>query len=146
SVLVAQAILAKVSGFQVIWHIRENIAPGKLGIRKSMLRRIMNLYADEPVFISEKEYGLMGTDEGKSSIVYNYVKTSQFTEFRPMVREAGRPFIALSLGGVSGIKGATTLIEASRFLAPNTEIHIMGEMKPEKIAIPFDDECGSPGT
>src|SRR5690606_39031697 len=97
----------------------------------------------ELVYISEKEYGLMETDGGKSRVVYNYVKTSQFLKYEAKARDAGRPFIALSLGGLSSIKGAQTLIEASGYLAANTEIHIMGELNPEKIADPAVADPGA---
>ena len=133
STLGLYALTAKALGFAVVWHVRENVARGHLGMRRALLRMLMNATADRIVCIGEKERDLIRTRPSKTDVIYNYVHIGRFQEYRPEASEQspGAGFAALSLGGMSKIKGTSTLLRTAPLLRPDEEIWIVGDADPE---------------
>lgn len=107
----------KRAGVPIVWHIREPVARGHFGIRKSILRAMVQKLADESIFISEYDRNeLVGHQSG--TVVPNFVDAEYFNiEIdRMTARESiglnPREKIILFLGGLSKVKGVFTLLNA----------------------------------
>ena len=118
SVQLPAAIGAKAAGIPLIWHVREELHPGYLGVRRAWLRHCIDRYADAVVVISEVNAGqLIPSDRVK--VVYNFVDFERFDRSisgeafrRRLGLPADRPIIGM-LGGVVHSKGADVFVEAA---------------------------------
>lgn len=141
STLAAAAFAAKSLGFPVVWHVREPLARGYLGLRRALLRAAIRRRADAIVAISEDDAARLGrVPEEKLRVVHNFVDFALFDASRPRgaVRaELGIPApapVVLYLGGSAPTKGAAVLRAAARdFLAraPDAHLVVAGEAGPE---------------
>jgi glycosyltransferase involved in cell wall biosynthesis len=119
STLSACAIAAKLAGKQVIWHIREPIAKGYFGVRRAILRWMINRYSDQVIAICEDNARRLKTSS-KVSVIYNYVDFDFFNRnldgkvYRNMlgITEMGK--VILMLGGTSKPKGTVVFLEAAK--------------------------------
>ena len=118
SVLLPAGIGASRADVRVVWHIREPLHPGMLGLRRRVVATIIRRCADAIVAISESDAEPWAGDP-KLKIVYNVVDFGRFNraidgdEFRlrcGLPQE--RPIIAM-LGGTIHSKGTDVLIEAA---------------------------------
>ncbi len=111
--LVPQVIGAKLAGAKVVWHIREYVVDGILGMRKALLKWVARRYADSLVTIMSGQGERLGCP-GKAHLIYNFV---DFHVFDRSLRERqhrspGRPKTVTMLGADSSIKGTLELVKA----------------------------------
>lgn len=117
STLAPCAIGTTLAGVPVVWHIREPLAQGYIGLRRAWIRRVIHRHAARVIAISQYDADqLIASD--RVHVIFNYVHFEQFD--RSLTGEtvrhefgipAGAPLIAM-LGGVSKPKGTLTLIRA----------------------------------
>jgi glycosyltransferase involved in cell wall biosynthesis len=119
STLLSSAIAARLAGVPLIWHIREQVAAGYVGIRRFLLRIAVNRLPDAVIYISKadrKRWEMPG--RAKAKVIYNFV---DFTRFDRKISGAETRFqlglmptdkVVLLLGGISSIKGTRELILA----------------------------------
>ena len=117
-VQVPAALGARRAGVPVIWHIREELHPGYLGLRRALIRRCVECCASAVVAISERNRSQLIRSD-KATVVYNPVDFARFDRrltgaaFRHELGiPDGRPIVGM-LGGVVAHKGADVFVEAA---------------------------------
>lgn len=111
------ALGAKLAGVPVVWHVREAVVHGHLGLRRRLLRWLIEMLADEAIFICKDNRLRLGIRR-KGVVIYNFVDFERFDRSLPGLpvrSELGIPAnakVILLLGGVSRIKGTLELVEA----------------------------------
>lgn len=112
SSLAAWAIRAKSMGIPVVWHIRESLAPGYLGIRRALFSFLVERFATKILAITTFD-GRFWNHSSKLEILYNVVDCSVFveshlqrSEFRVAHKIPADAQVLLYLGGLSREKGA----------------------------------------
>jgi len=115
--LPASAICAKRAGVPVVWHIREPLHHGYLGLRRALFRRTIHRYADRVIAIcQDNARQLIPSD--RIRVIYNFVDFALFDRHlsgAPVRRELGlKPAaqIVLMLGGVAIPKGTSPFVQA----------------------------------
>jgi glycosyltransferase involved in cell wall biosynthesis len=118
----------------IVWHIREPLARGYLGIRRGMIRRVIHRHAARVVAISQHDADQLIPDE-RIRVIHNFVDFDQFdrTLSRDAVRKElgiapGAPVVVM-LGGVAEPKGTLVLVNAlPRLLrkVPNARVIVAG--------------------
>ncbi len=68
---------AKMAGKKVVWHIREELHPGILGIRRNLIRFLIDYCANCIIAISEVNSSKINLKR-KCTVVYNYVDKYNF--------------------------------------------------------------------
>ncbi len=118
SVQLPAAIGAKEAGVPVVWHVREELHPGYLGVRRAWVRRCIERYADAVVVISKVNAAAL-IRSSKVEVVYNFLDFGRFDRSisgdvfrRRLGLPADRPIVGM-LGGVVHSKGADLLVEAA---------------------------------
>jgi glycosyltransferase involved in cell wall biosynthesis len=118
STLLAFGIAAKRCGVPLVWHIREPIHSGYLGLRRRMVRAVIHANADTVIPICRYDASqLIPADN--IHVVYNFVDFSLFradTDPRPVRSELRIPegrLMVLMLGGVNPVKGTHVFVEAA---------------------------------
>lgn len=134
AVQVPAAIGARHAGVPVIWHLREELHPGVLGVRRAAVRRCIDRCAAAVVAISRRNAEVLGLP-GKGDVVYNFVDFDRFDRNldpgesrRALGLPHDRP-VVLMLGGVVSHKGAEVLVEAAshvRAARPGTVFVVAG--------------------
>ena len=115
SLLFPAAIASKCLDVRVIWHLREQLHNGHIGIRKAWLKWCYKMYADEIVAISKTNAEILGPSIAK--VVYNSTSNSlevsedQKFEFR-LIHSIPKKRIIAFLGGKVGSKGGDLMVEA----------------------------------
>lgn len=117
STLAPAAIGCALEGVPVVWHIREPLARGYLGLRRAWIRRTIHRCAARVVAICDNDASqLIASD--RIRVIYNFVDFNTFD--RSTGSEAvraelnipdGAPVVAM-LGGVAEPKGTLILIRA----------------------------------
>jgi glycosyltransferase involved in cell wall biosynthesis len=130
SVLFPYLFFFKITGRGTIIHIREFVLPGRWGIRRGLIRKVLNRFADFIFYISEVEFNNIKTREQKSIVVYNYVHTSNFFNNLKKRPEADKKIRIITLGGVYRIKGGDVILEAFSQLDNKYELLILGSEDP----------------
>lgn len=116
-VLVPSAIGAARMGVPVVWHVREAVVRGHLGLRRFLTRRWLDRIPAEVIFISSDERRLTFRDR-KGIYIPNFVDFKRFdreldgTECRRELGLAPDDQVVLFLGGLSIIKGIHPFLEA----------------------------------
>ena len=144
--LAAAGRAARLEGVPVVWHVREPIAAGFLGLRRAWLRRRIHRDASRVVAISEYDAAQLRPSP-RVRVIANFVDRFRFDrqldrmEARRAldIRESGR--VVTMLGGVSPAKGTLTFVRATtevwtRF--PDTTFVVAGPA-------PTRREVGVPG-
>jgi len=119
STLSACAIAAKLAGRKVVWHIREPIAKGYFGLRRAILRWVINRYSDRVIAICEDNARRL-KPSSKVNVIYNYVDFTFFDRnldgkvYRDKlgIPETGK--VILMLGGTSKPKGTVVFLKAAK--------------------------------
>jgi len=118
SAQIPAGIGAKWANIPVVWHIREPLHPGNLGIRRFLIREIIDKCAQAVITISEFDAAPLKPGP-KVHVVYNFVDFLKFNRnltglpFRNELGiPEGQPLVGM-LGGVVHSKGADTFIEAT---------------------------------
>ncbi|MCD6298048.1 MAG: glycosyltransferase family 4 protein [Deltaproteobacteria bacterium] len=124
AVLSPSAIGVKKAGVKLVWHIRESVVQGHLGLRKQWLSQKVTELADEAIFISEYDRQILAP-KGKGVVIPNFVDFKRFDrDMNPVVirSELSIPIdakVILFFGGMSRLKGAHVLLSALDIAAKN---------------------------
>lgn len=116
-VLSPSAIGVKIADVPFVWHIRESVADGYLGLRKKLLGSLVIRLPEEAIFISSDNKKRL-VDDRKGIVIPNFVDLEQFSkEIEPAsprkdfgLREDDK--IILFLGGLGVIKGIFPLLNS----------------------------------
>jgi glycosyltransferase involved in cell wall biosynthesis len=118
STLTAFGLAAGHEGIPLVWHIREPLHRGYLGIRRSLIRMIINRCADIIIPICKYD-GEQLIPSSKINVVYNFIDFGQFNrsiDGSPVRLEFGigkdQP-VVLMLGGVNPVKGTAVFVDAA---------------------------------
>jgi len=134
STLITVAIGARWAGVPCVWHVREPVHGGYLGLRRFWLRRAMNILPDAVIYICE-ENRMAWQDHGLGEVIYNFVDFARFdrnVSGEQMRHELGlepTDKVVLLLGGLNKVKGARELVLAMdqvRRRIPNARCVIAG--------------------
>jgi glycosyltransferase involved in cell wall biosynthesis len=134
STLGPSAIACALEHVPVVWHIREPLAKGYFGIRRAILRRLIDRIASRVIAISQYDADQLTPSE-RIRVVYNFVDFGTFNrDLRgdsiraELAIEPDAP-VVLMLGGVAEPKGTLELIRAVPLLlqrVPDARIVIAG--------------------
>lgn len=117
SVMLPVGIAAKKMNLPVVWHVREPIAKGVLGIRRFFVRQILNKCSTEIIAISKNDAKALGHIKN-INIVYNYVDFDKFkkTQNNYLLHDELNIHIEkkiiITLGGIVHSKGADVFLES----------------------------------
>lgn len=117
-VQIPAAIGARQAGVPVVWHIREELHPGYIGLRRAWVRRCVDRCADGVIAISRYNAAQL-TPNSRISVVYNFLDFERFDRklsgaaFRRQLGIAEDVPLVLMLGGVVHSKGADVLLTAA---------------------------------
>lgn len=144
--LAPSAAGARAAGAPVVWHVRESVHPGHLGVRRRWLRRAVRRWAHAAVFISEDDRRrLLGEDDPLGVVVPNWVDPGRFhrgLDGTPVRAELGIPPdapVVLYFGGVGRLKGGHVLLPAlrrARRAVPGLHAVIAGAVTPWDTRLP----------
>ncbi len=115
--LAPSALGARLAGVPVVWHVRESVVKGHLGIRRALLRWMVERFTSESIFICNNSLVSLGAHHNGTTI-YNFVDFERWDRTlsgAPARAELGIPAeakVVLLLGGVSRIKGTLELVQA----------------------------------
>ncbi len=129
SVMLAVGIACYRIKLKVVWHVREPIARGVLGIRKFIVSRIIHKCANEIIAISNQDLKALGNPPN-GNVIYNFVNFQKFnseTVKGNLHTELNLPIdtkIILMLGGIVHSKGADVIVESMPdVLNSNAQVH-----------------------
>lgn len=134
STLVLPAIAAEREGVPLIWHIREPLHGGYLGLRRAWIRRVLDRSAARVVAISQYDADQLRPSD-RIRVIHNFVHFDQFDRsltgdaFRAEFNIPADAPVVTMLGGVSEPKGTLTLVCALPDLvrlAPGVRVVIAG--------------------
>lgn len=137
-VLAPSAAGAKAAGAKVVWHVRESVHPGHLGVRRRWLERALRRWADEAIFISHDDRRRL-TGGSFGVVIPNFVDHARFDRALPgcpIRAELNVPADAptvMFFGGVASLKGAHVLLPAllrARRTVPGLHAVIAGAEAP----------------
>jgi glycosyltransferase involved in cell wall biosynthesis len=117
STLAPSAIGAGLAGVPVVWHIREPLARGYLGLRRALLRRIIHRTAARVIAICRNDAAQLIPSD-RIRVIYNFVDFRHFDRGLSGERvraEFGIPPdapLVVMLGGIMRPKGTLTLARA----------------------------------
>ncbi|MDX9759999.1 MAG: glycosyltransferase family 4 protein [Bacteroidota bacterium] len=118
STLTAVGLAAKAAGVRVIWHVREPLQKGYFGIRRALIRRIIDRAADLVIPICRHDAEQL-IPSPRIHVVYNFIDFSQFDatiDGGPLRAELGiaptAPVVTM-LGGINPIKGTLPFVTAA---------------------------------
>lgn len=115
STLVTVALGAYWARTPCIWHVREPVHSGYLGLRRFLLRRAVNTLPNTVIYICEADR-LAWQNRGLGEVVYNFVDFAKFDrnilgeQMRHELGLVSTEKVVLMLGGLSKIKGARELV------------------------------------
>lgn len=131
STLAAAAIGTRRAGVPLVWHIREPLARGYLGLRRAWLRSVIHRTADRVVAISHHDAGRLLPSE-RIRVIYNFVDLAHFDRnlsgdaVRAELGIAPDAKVVVMLGGVAPPKGTLTLVRAlPRVLAAHPGVRFL---------------------
>lgn len=113
----ACAIAAKKAGIPLIWHVREILNNGYVGIRKKLCQKLIGDLSEHIIAICQYGADVIERPE-KTTVIYNFVNLKEFDRnvSGQIVRQdlnldANTKCIGM-LGGVSQIKGTLEFVQA----------------------------------
>jgi glycosyltransferase involved in cell wall biosynthesis len=134
SVQIPAALGARRVGMPLVWHVREELHPGYLGVRRRLVRRCLKAVPDAVIVISQVNASHLIASP-RVHVIYNFVDLAEFSRAGEADRcrvgldvAQGRPLV-LMLGGIVHSKGADVLIEAAalvRSQVPDALVVIAG--------------------
>lgn len=117
----------------VVWHIREPLAVGYLGIRKSIIQHYVKTYSSAIIPISKSD-ATPWKNNSKTTVIYNAVDKQKFNS--AILTSTQHPPTILFLGGLSEEKGTLVILKAFQQLLatlPNTRLLIAGNVDLQKL-------------
>lgn len=124
-VLTSWAYAAKKRGFKVIIHNREAVTRGYVGLRYSILKKLIQTNCDHVINISKDNETRLGIFEN-SSVIYNFVAIPD--EYRSPMSNPKKDFKVLYLGGIASIKGFDTVVGCVKFLNKGIKLQVAGNV------------------
>jgi glycosyltransferase involved in cell wall biosynthesis len=118
SVLLPAGLGAAWAGVPVVWHVREPLHPGTLGLRRYLVRTCIDRCSRAVIAISHFDAAPLTQGE-KLHVVYNFVDFERFDRrldgraFRAALGLLPERPVVLMLGGLIATKGPDVLIEAA---------------------------------
>lgn len=118
-VQVPAAIGARRARVRLIWHVREELHPGILGLRRAAIRRLLDRVPDAVIANSERNASLL-IPSARLRVVRNFFRFDRFDRALDQGaarQRAGLPPdrpIVLMLGGAVPHKGLDVLVRAAR--------------------------------
>lgn len=118
STLTAFGLAAKAEGQRVIWHIREPLQRGYFGIRRAIIRRIIERAADLVLPICRYDAGQL-LPSPRVHVVYNFIDFAQFdagidgSAVRGELGIGDGRKVVTMLGGINPIKGTKEFVLAA---------------------------------
>ena len=134
SALAAPAQAAHALGIPVVWHIREPLAHGYLGIRRAWLRRQIHTCATRVIAISQYDASQL-IPSSAVRVIYNFVNLAEFDRTIPGLPARHRlgltpaQHVVTMLGGCSYSKGTLPFVRsltAVRAALPNVRYLVVG--------------------
>ena len=127
STLTAFGIAAKAEGVHVVWHVREPLQRGYTGLRRAVIRRIIDRAADLVLPICRYDADQL-LPSPRIHVVYNFIDFTQFDASidggkmrEDLAIDAGNP-VVIMLGGINPIKGTKDFVAAAvRVLASHPD-------------------------
>jgi glycosyltransferase involved in cell wall biosynthesis len=146
STLAAAAQAATLERVPVVWHIREPIARGYVGLRRSWLRHRIARDATRVIAISAFDAGRLRPSP-RVRVVANFVDWTRFdrrlsrAEARAALELADGERVVTMLGGVSRAKGTLTFVEAAaRIAKPEGDVTFLVAGPPPRHRAPGTSE------
>ena len=109
----------KKSNIKAIIHVRESVVIGYFGFRKYLIKRIIDKFADEVIYICKDNKSTLGTFKGR--VVYNPVDLNKFKEQnieliknKLGIKNTGR--LILNVGGLRSINGPFVFLESLKYV------------------------------
>jgi glycosyltransferase involved in cell wall biosynthesis len=143
STLAPAALGCARAGVPVVWHIREPLARGYLGIRRGLIRQVIHRHAARVVAISQHDADQLIPGE-QICVIHNFVDFDQFDRTlsgdavrKELAIDPGVPVVVM-LGGIAEPKGTLVLVRAlPRLLrkVPNARVIVAGP-PPKPLAEP----------
>ncbi len=127
SVLIDWSISARFLGFKNVLHVRESIAQGSFGIRKKIIKSILNYAPNKIFFLSNHNYKILKTKKEKSTIVHNYV-----SRFNYNIKDE-KVYDFIYVGGEKEIKGIDLIRKFIQFNGDKYKICLLGYYSEEFI-------------
>jgi glycosyltransferase involved in cell wall biosynthesis len=121
-ILPSAAVAARRSGTHLLWHVRESVAEGMLGVRRRWYGRMLRNFPDEAVFLSRSDVRRFGRLEPNWRVIPDQSSFPHEMPVRDTVaarRKLGLPDtgkIILYLGGLWKIKGILPLMRSVPFV------------------------------
>jgi glycosyltransferase involved in cell wall biosynthesis len=134
STLAMAALGVHQTGTPMVWHIREPLARGYLGLRRRWLRNVIDRTADRVVSISNSDAARLKASD-RIRVIYNFVDLTQFdraltgTNVRDELGLDAADRVVVMLGGAARPKGTTVFIKALPYVLerhPNAFFLIAG--------------------
>lgn len=127
-------LAAKKLNKKTIIHVREPLASGFLGIRKSIIRHTIKKYCDAIVAISKDNAKRVGLNS-KTTIVYDPVVYKG--RDKVIARDSNENYrYFLYLGGMQRIKGFEQLVKSLSYIDENVRIYFLGgDITPSKSKV-----------
>jgi len=134
STLAPSAIGGAQAGMPIVWHIREPLAKGYVGIRRGWIRRMIAKHADCVVAICQNDADQLLPNEN-IHVIYNFVDFDIFDrnlsggKVREELSISPDASVVTMLGGIAEPKGTLSLVKALPIIAqaePNVRVVIAG--------------------
>lgn len=143
TVLVSSGFAASFCRKPLIWHIREPLSEGYLGIRKKIISYLIKRLSKKVIAISPYDLSKLGEDKYNNMIVvYNFVDFERFDSKKYSQKEekvklgfSDGSNLIISLGGASEIKGFKEIVSSQEYFfdKDTTYILIVGAGKQSDI-------------
>jgi len=142
STLAPCALGARLVGRPVVWHIREPLHPGYLGVRRRLLKHAVHRWSDRVVAICDNDARQLFPSP-RIRVIYNFVDLRTFDRrlpAEPFRREFGlrrRDRVVAMLGGVARTKGTLELVQAAALLrkqVPHLQVFVVGSTGTDKAS------------
>jgi glycosyltransferase involved in cell wall biosynthesis len=118
------SLAAKKLGKNTVIHVREPLAKGVFGLRKKVIRNMINKYCDRVIAVSKDNAGRVGL-KAKTTVIYDPVVYKD--------RDAAKGFVSnpklkyfLYLGGMQRIKGFEQLVQSLPYIDSDIRIYFLG--------------------
>lgn len=105
-------------------HIREPLAKGIFGIRKSIIKNCINKYCDQIIAISNDNALRVGL-QNKTNVVYDPVVSKDRCSSSEVYKDPNFKYL-LYMGGMQRIKGFEQFVQSLPYLNENIRIYFLG--------------------
>jgi glycosyltransferase involved in cell wall biosynthesis len=127
--LIDWAKAAKSQGKKVIMHVREPLAKGFLGVRRSFIRKQIADNCDRVIAISQDNASRVNLPE-KCTVVYNFSDFDKFNlQAKPLIDRENGYFYLLYMGGSKKFKGYELLVKSLKHIDQNVRLILAGNYK-----------------